>query len=417
MLVYIMLIIEEGTLLISTKALGKFLLSDGINILNDDVLRSDMLKKLIIYILVHRERPITTQELADALWDEDVTDNPTGALKNLMYRLRNILKTTFGDNKFILTSPGAYCWNSDVEVTLDVEEFENYVKLAKNASDEQTAIDNYEQALEFYRGDFMDNVLDKHWAVTLATYYHSLFLTTTKELAELYQKNECFQDMEHICMNGLRYDRVDEQLHCYYITALIKQNKLELAMKNFEEATKTLYEALGVRNSEKLKEVQAELLKMNTGETEQRMENIHEDMAEDGNLAGVYMCGYPVFREIYRLEARKISRLGEAEYVVLLTVEMNGNTKADNDKMEQFVTKKAMKQLEEALKETLRIGDVAARYSERQYVILLPTCTYESSVAVAKRIVSSFNNKNKNKMFIIKTEFEQVTAAKSALVR
>jgi len=147
------------------------------------------------------------------------------------------------------------------------------------------------------------------------------------------------------------------------------------------------------------------------------MENIYEDMTEDGNLAGVYMCGYPVFREIYRLEARKISRLGEAEFVVLLTVEMNGNVKAENEKMEQFITKQAMKQLEEALKATLRIGDVAARYSDRQFVILLPTCTYESSVAVTKRIVSNFNEKNKGKKVTIKTEFEQVTAAKSALVR
>lgn len=403
--------------MLQVKSLGKFMIVDGEVVLNDDILRSDMLKKLLIYILTHREHPVTTQELAEALWQEDETDNPAGALKNLMYRLRTIMKTTFGDSKFFITSTGAYAWNTEIEVFFDAEEFENLAKAGKQAATSEETVEKYEKALELYRGEFMDNVLDKHWAITLSTYYHSLFLTTTKELAELYLQKERYQEMERICMNGLRYDRVDEQLHAYYIMALIRQNKFELAMKNYEEACKVLYDALGVRNSAKLQEVQKELLKMNKSEAAERLEHIYEDMAEDGSPVGVYLCGYPVFREIYRLEVRKIGRLGEAEYVVLLTVELDAGTKSENDKMEQFLIKQAMKQLEEALKETLRIGDVAARYSDRQFVILLPTCTYESSVSVTKRIIANFNSKNKGKKISIKTDYEQVTAAKSAFVR
>lgn len=403
--------------MLQVKSLGKFMITDGEVTLNDDILRSDMLKKLLIYILTHREHPVTTQELAEALWQEDETDNPAGALKNLMYRLRNIMKTTFGDTKFFITGTGAYAWNNEIEVFLDAEEFEKFAKAGKHAASADEIIGNYEQALELYRGEFMDNVLDKHWAITLSTYYHSMFLTTTKALAELYLKEERYHDMERICVNGLRYDRVDEQLHAHYVMSLIRQNKFELAMKNYEEACKVLYDALGVRNSAKLQEVQKELLKMNKSEAAERLEHIYEDMAEEGSPVGVYLCGYPVFREIYRLEVRKIGRLGEAEYVVLLTVELDGSAKGDNDKMEQFLIRQAMKQLEDALKETLRIGDVAARYSDRQFVILLPTCTYESSVAVANRIISNFNTKNKGKKILIKTDYEQVTAAKSAFVR
>lgn len=76
-----------------------------------------------------------------------------------------------------------------------------------------------------------------------------------------------------------------------------------------------------------------------------------------------------------------------------------------------------MKQLKESLKETLRIGDVATRYSNRQFMILLHACTYENSVAVSKRIISKFYEKNKGKKVTIKFEFEQVMAVKSDLVR
>ncbi len=327
------------------------------------------------------------------------------------------MKVTFGNAKYIITSPGAYSWNTEIEICFDAENFERFCKQAKAASKEEAAIQSYERALALYKGEFMDHILDRHWAVTLSTYYHSLFLTATKELAELYQKENRYQDMERICINGLHFDKVDEQMHCFYIMALIRQNKFELALKSYEEAVRILYDALGVRNSERLQEVQKELLKMNKGTEAEGMESVSEDMAEVEKPVGVYLCGYPVFREIYRLEARKIGRLGEAEYVVLLTVEVNESVKSENSKMKKFLMNQAMKQLEEALKGTLRIGDVAARYSDTQFVLLLPGCTYESSVQVSKRILAYFYDKNKGKKIMIKTDYEQVTAARSSLVR
>lgn len=404
--------------MLEVSSFGKFSVTERDAVLNDDVLRSDMLKKLFVYILTHREHPITVQELSEALWQEDETDNPAGALKNLMYRLRNILKAVFGNRKYILTSPGAYSWNAEIEVSFDAEKFEEYCNQAKRAVKDEDIIQNYERALGLYRGEFMDHILDMHWAVTLSTYYHSLFLTATKELAELYQRAGRYQDEERICINGLRFDKIDEQIHCYYIMALIRQDKFELAMKNYEEAARILYDVLGVRNSSKLQEVQKELLKMNREIAAEDMEYISEDMAENGEPVGVYLCGYPVFREIYRLEVRKNGRLGETEYVVLMTVEVNeGIRRNENEKMEKFLINQAMGQLEESLKQTLRIGDVAARYSDRQFVILLPTCTYESSVQVTKRVLNNFYDKNKGRKVTIKTDYEQVTASRSSLVR
>ena len=62
--------------MLEVSTLGKFSVVGGDAVLNDDILRSDMLKKLLIYILTHREHPITIQELAEALWQDEETDNP-----------------------------------------------------------------------------------------------------------------------------------------------------------------------------------------------------------------------------------------------------------------------------------------------------------------------------------------------------
>ena len=403
--------------MLTVKSFGKFQITYGEHILNDELLRSDMLKKLLMYMLTHREHPASIQELSEALWSEDEIDNPAGALKNLMYRLRTIMKKHISDDKFIITSQGAYAWNNEIEVEMDAEVFEEYCKNAKSSRDEAVILQNYESAVALYKGEFMENALDHHWAVTLSTYYHSMFLNAVKTLAEMYTKMERYQDIEDLSVHALRMDRVDEDLYCYHITALINGNKYDLAMKRYDEAVKTLQDALGVHNPAKLQKVQQELLKMNKGTAPEALEHIHDDMVEEEESVGVYFCGYPIFKEIYRLEVRKNSRLGEAEYIVLFTLELNDKLSADNDKMKKFLVEQGMKNLKNTLKKVLRIGDVAARYSDSQFIVLLPTCTYESSVAVAKRVTENFATLDKAKRVAIKTEFEQLSDVNSALVR
>lgn len=335
--------------MLTVKSLGKFQITYGENVLNDELLRSDMLKKLLMYMLTHREHPASIQELSEALWSEDEIDNPAGALKNLMYRLRTIMKKYISDDKFIITGQGFYAWNNEIEVELDAELFEGYCKNAKASKDEAILLQNYESAVALYKGEFMENVLDHHWAVTLSTYYHSMFLNAVKVLSELYSKAERYQDMEDLSVHALRMDCVDEELHCYYIMALIKGNKYDLAMKRYDEAVRILQDALGVHNPVKLQKVQQELLKMDKGTTEEPLVNIHGDMMEEEESVGVYFCGYPIFKEIYRLEVRKNARLGEAEYIVLFTLDLNEGLKTDNDKMKKFLIEQGMKTLKNTL--------------------------------------------------------------------
>ncbi len=405
--------------MIKICALGSFAIIDtdsGV-CLDDDGLRSDMLKKLITYLVIHREHPVTVQELFGALWQDDETENPAGALKNLMYRLRAVMKKNFGDTTFVVTGSGTYSWNPQVETVLDVEEFEKNVKRSKASKDANEATRGFEEALEMYRGEFLENCADKHWMVTSATYYHSMYLTAVKRLATLYLKAERFADVENICTRALRFDDVDEQIYCDLIKSLIGQQKNELALKNFENAKKVLQDALGVRGTKKLAEVEKELLKMNKGAVVENIENIYDDMAEEEDVEGVYLCGYPVFREIYRVEARKMTRVAEAEHVLLLTAELGEEVDDSNEHMTRFLIKQAMGQLEKALKRTLRVGDIAARYSDTQFIVLLPSCTYEATKAVAKRVINDFKSLQRSKKVIVKPQMEQVESTPSVLVR
>jgi hypothetical protein len=116
---------------------------------------------------------------------------------------------------------------------------------------------------------------------------------------------------------------------------------------------------------------------------------ISEEMEERESPHSVYFCEYEIFREVYRLEARRILRLGIAEYVLLLTLQIGEQT----GKPQEYITycrKKSAAHLKKVLEKSLRVGDVVSACNESQYIAMLPTCTLETGTMVAKRIQSRF---------------------------
>ena len=82
--------------------------SDGQTMIDEDIIRSDMVVRLFAYLIFNHGKICSSEELAEALWPDDESVNPVGALKNLTYRLRNALKNEWPDIEIIRTGRGCY---------------------------------------------------------------------------------------------------------------------------------------------------------------------------------------------------------------------------------------------------------------------------------------------------------------------
>lgn len=393
--------------MLTVNTLGKFQVTDGEIILNDDNLRSAMLSKLLMYMLIYRDKTLTTDDISMAIWQDEEVDNPAGALKNLMYRLRKALAAKFGEQDYIVTNRGSYRWNPEIEVVIDAEQFEKLVASAKNENVYEDAILKYERALSLYNGSFMNRISDMHWIQTLSTYYNSIYLSVVKALAELYIKMEDYEKLEKICNEALQYENADEQLYCYQIEARMRSGNITLALESYEKAREIMEKELGIRKTTILNKVYEELLAMSKGQTSYNIKEVKEDIEEE-DPQGVFLCGYPIFKEIYHLEVRKSARSDNPENLVLFTIE---GRKEDPKEVAEFRVKSAMNGLETVIKDSLRVGDVAAKYSETQFIVLLPSCNKELAATVANRIVSSFYEYNpKYKNVTVKINIEEVSS-------
>lgn len=392
------------------RLFGRFEVSGQNRTLDEEKIRSEMVTKLLSYVFCHRKRNVTIQELGDALWHDDGSDNPAGALKNLMYRLRNIMKKEWERSDFIVTGRGTYAWNPEIPLEIDAEEFEKLCKNAHRNEDTEEEISDLEEAVELYRGTFLPKLTGEYWVASLATYYHSMYLTAVKQLAALLEEHSRYDEMAQICSRAIDLDALDEELHCWLIKALIGQNKQNLAIEHYQKTVDLLYDNLGVRPSQELRGVYEELLKQKH-EQELDLSKIQKELKADDNGKGAFLCEYGVFKKSYHLEIRRAGRLGMSIYLSLITLYPSINVKKDSGAYTNIINK-GMDMMQQILLTSLRTGDVISRYSSTQFIIMLPTCQYETAMMVMDRIQNRFYSSEEKTKIKIQYSVDEIDLSK-----
>ena len=127
-------------------------------ILGKDQMKSKKLFKLLVYLLYYHQRFISSEELIDILWYEDEVENPIAALKNLIYRLRTLLKQQLNLYDFVITGQGGYLINRQYTIEIDAYLFEKYnLELVSRHQENEL----YNKFLTLYTGYFLSDIDDK----------------------------------------------------------------------------------------------------------------------------------------------------------------------------------------------------------------------------------------------------------------
>lgn len=164
---------------------------------------------------------------------------------------------------------------------------------------------------------------------------------------------------------------------------------------------------LGIRQVARFDEIYEEILELSSNRRSD-IKGLLGSVCEKEKPRESFLCEYSVFREIYRMEARRVKRTGIAEYLILISIRKNGSRKTDGA---DGSVKEGMQILEQILKNTLRIGDVAARYSSTQFALLLPNCNYESALLVLERLDKKFRSAAGKRRLLLHFELEALLAS------
>lgn len=98
--------------------MGTFQISSGDVTLREKDIRSVRGIKLLTFLVLNRKRIVTIQELEEFLIRQETEgnfENVDGYVKNLVYRVRKILKA-IGPYPYITTGYKNYAWNPEIPV-------------------------------------------------------------------------------------------------------------------------------------------------------------------------------------------------------------------------------------------------------------------------------------------------------------
>lgn len=372
---------------LQVQMLGQFTLRYGDRTISDSDDRSRRVWSLLAYMLYNHGRSFAQEELIHLYWsNSEKSADPGNALKSIFHRIRTALdKLQPGLGRLLIRrKAGRYFWNNVMPLSLDIEDFEAHFHAAEAAGDDDVRLAEYQAALALYAGDPLPRMTDEIWTIPIVAYYHSLYTRAAAGAIELLEKQERTVEAVALCRRAIHIEPYQEDLYEHLMRGLLRTGDMKGAMSVYEEMSELLLAHFGVMPSETLRTLYRQATRTVNDRT-LTMDEVCSQLAEPAPHGGAMVCEYDFFMILYRAEARSIARNGHSANICLLSV-----SGKDGEMLARRSLDPAMNNLQVLVQNNLRRGDVIARCSISQYIILLPQANYENSRMVADRLVSAF---------------------------
>ena len=354
------------------------------NRITEQVKRSSKVWKLIQYLVVHRHKTVSQEELIEAFCNDEHVSNPGSTVRTMIYRARTVLaESGLPDAEYmILSGNGGYRLNSSVACNVDIEEFDELQRKISSTTAQEERFALLMQATGIYRGDFLPNSSDEMWVMPLERWYRTAFLNSVHEALDIMTSAGRNEEAEELCVKALRTDPFDEMILEHHLRALLSQGKNMEALDEYRKMESLFYDVLGVTFSDSLRSLYLQIQRPDTSER-MPLDSVLSDWLVGVDFPGAFYCDITVFKAVYQIEARSAVRSGRTTYVIRFETKYKPGDKDGG----------VMKELGRVIPLSLRKGDLFTRASPSQYMLMLNSLTYENCSMLVSRILSSLDSK------------------------
>ena len=377
---------DEQVLIVNM--LGSFSIEKGEQRIDDSSNRMRKVWLLLACLIYSRHSQLTQEHYINLLQGgSEESADPNGKLKALFYRVRTMLNQLDGSagHDWIIRKNGTYAWNTDIPLTLDVEEFEKLCSAATAAENDERRLELYRQALELYRGDLLPKLSMEAWVMPIATYYHQMYLSAVEQTLSLLEKKADWTQIVALCEKALKVEPYSEELYQHLMRGRISLGDRSGALHAYEEMSELLFATFGVMPSDESRLLyreasrEAETLTVPAG-------TVRDQLREPTAAKSALYCEYDFFKLLYQVQARAIIRSGDVIHIALFSLHGEGRKDLPRRSLDR-----AMDNLQEVILSNLRQGDVVSRCSISQLIVMLPQANYENSCAVCQRLLKAFS--------------------------
>lgn len=369
--------------------MGTFQISSGDVTLSEKDIRSVRGIKLLTFLVLNRKRIVTIQELEEFLIRQETEgnfENADGYVKNLVYRVRKILKA-IGPYPYITTGYKNYAWNPEIPVIVDVETFKQQYEDARNCPDLEQKKILYKELLYSWR-PLTGILTDEHWMMGIDTYYTSVFLEAVKNLAGILEKENKYKELVQLCRYAMPIEPLDEDIRFWLIKTLILQKKTGEALKEWENARRVWKKQLQGYFPERLNSLYKDIISSSISNEPDPMKILRSLMKFAREKQGGRYCAQEIFEQLCLFLIGRNRGNENEEYLILFTLVVGDLEK--QEKRQGFTLKSGRNKFVDVLLKNLEHGDVFTELGTRQFAVLPAKCFEKKCEQTAERLIEKF---------------------------
>ncbi|MFC4128476.1 BTAD domain-containing putative transcriptional regulator [Nocardia rhizosphaerae] len=201
-------------------------------------------RTVLAVLLVHRDRPVSTDRLIDILWPRRAPRDAASALQVKVSQLRAALAAAEPGARALVTSRSASYRLEVAAVAVDAGRFEE--SLARAGADARSRADALTAALRLWRGTAFADLGDAEFAVVEAARLEELRLSAVEARAEALLELAEDDDLVAELAPLVAEHPLRERLRAAHLRALYRSGRQSEALAGFTELRERLRTDLGI---------------------------------------------------------------------------------------------------------------------------------------------------------------------------
>lgn len=344
----------------------------------------------LLQILLCYRNGIARELLIQKLFGTEEIADASNSLRAVVFRLRRLFEQSgVLDEKAIRVRQGMYYFSPEAEVDCDIYRFEELVSEALAKTAELERYELLKQCCESYKGPFLPMLGSCEWTIAWNIKYKNMYFDCVRKVCAISRKYGDYETMLRVSEQAAALYPFDEW-QSGQMEALVALGRVREASKLYEETGRFMFEELGVSLPVQMTEQMRELGKQVQNHTD-TMEDVIKNLREAEEIQGAFFCAYPNFVESYRLVKRVIERTGQSAWLLLCTItDGRGYALEGGDRLELLA-----QEVDVAIRQALRRGDMYTRYSANQYLALMMELKQEDCRIVVERINACMERKSR----------------------
>ena len=366
---------------LQVKMFGRFSVSYGDEALTFGRNRDSKFGQLFQILMTRPGQGFGKGDIMGFLYGREEVEDPNASLNNTIFRLRKYLEASpLPTGNYLILNEGMLRFDGKIQVESDVWSFECAVRDFETEPDRRKKAEICKNACALYQGEFLPQLSNEQWVIEKCKNYEELYFKVVNYLLHYLKEEGDYRNIESVSARSAELYPY-EGWESWQIESLIALGKHGEAEKLYQETAAYVQQIGGFLS--KNQQMKFNRLGDWMRQPEGTAEDIGRCLMEPEMKDGAYGCTLPGFSDCFRMLKRTIAREGVICFSLLLCTILDTRGRPANTP--EYCEKQG-KKLRASFEAYLRRGDIYAKYSENQYLLLCIGAEKENAADIGARI-------------------------------